>query len=175
MRRNVLVALLALAALAAALPAAAGAQSRARFDTQLLARIPAPGYPASAYPHPNGRVYVGTYANPSGDALPSRVFEFDPDTRKALRSWVVPDQDLAAEHGTGFSVRSHPDEIESKTLDYLRSAVTLLQTKAPDDLDDYRVLVMDVAESVAAAAKGGEQAEAAEVEKIRQAVGGRPD
>ena len=58
---------------------------------------------------------------------------------------------------------------------YLRSAVTLLQAKAPDDLDDYRILVMDVAESVAAAAKGGEQAEAAEVEKIRQAVGGRPD
>jgi len=32
-----------------------------------------------------------------------------------------------------------------------------------------------VAESVAAAAKGGEEAEAAEVEKIREAVGGRPD
>jgi protein CrcB len=54
-------------------------------------------------------------------------------------------------------------------------SVALLQAKAPDDLDDYRILVMDVAESVAAAAKGGEEAEAAEVEKIREAVGGRPD
>src|SRR4029078_10334821 len=27
-------------------------------------------------------------------------------------------RDLAAEHGTGFSVRSNPDEIESKTLEY---------------------------------------------------------
>ena len=53
--------------------------------------------------------------------------------------------------------------------------MTLLQAKAPDDLDDYRILVMDVAESVAAAAKGGDAAEAAEVEQIRQAVGGRPD
>jgi len=95
------------------------------------------------------------------------------DARQHSDSLLV--RDLAAEHGTGFSVRSHPDEIESKTLGYLRSSVTLLQTKAPDDLDDYRILVMDVAESVAAAAKGGDEAEAAEVEKIRQAVGGRPD
>jgi hypothetical protein len=68
----------------------------------------------------------------------------------------------------------HPDEIEPKTLEALRASVTLLQAKSPEDLDDYRILVMDVAESVAAAAKGGEAAEAAEVEKIRQAVGGRP-
>src|SRR3954452_21256172 len=94
------------------------------------------------------------------------------DARQHSDSLLV--RDLAAEHGTGFSVRSHPEEIESKTLDYLRSSVTLLQTKAPEDLDDYRILVMDVAESVAAAAKGGDEAEAAEVEKIRQAVGGRP-
>jgi sugar lactone lactonase YvrE len=99
MRRPLALALLAFAALTAALPAAASAQSRARFDTKLLAQIPAPGFPASAYPHPNGRVYVGTYANPNGDTLPSRVFEFDPDTRKQLRSWVVPGQNLNAEHG----------------------------------------------------------------------------
>jgi regulator of RNase E activity RraA len=69
----------------------------------------------------------------------------------------------------------HPDEIEPKTLEALQASVALLQAKSPEDLDDYRILVMDVAESVAAAAKGGEVAEAAEVEKIRQAVGGRPD
>ena len=95
------------------------------------------------------------------------------DARQHSDSLLV--RDLAAEHGTGFSVRSHPDEIESKTLDDAARVGGALQAKAPDDLDDYRILVMDVAESVAAAAKGGEQAEAAEVEKIRQAVGGRPD
>ena len=68
-------------------------------DTQLIARIPAPGFPASAYPHPNGRVYVGTYINPRGDALPSRVFEFNAGTRPLVRSWTVPGQDLASEHG----------------------------------------------------------------------------
>ena len=127
MRRLLLVVLLAIAAVAAALPAAAGAQSRARFDTQLLARIPAPGYPASAYPHPNGRVYVGTYANPNGDSLPSRVFEFDPDTRKALRSWVVPGQDLAAEHG-----------IQAATSDAAGRLVLLDRTPA-------RALILDPA------------------------------
>ncbi|HEV8450510.1 MAG TPA: hypothetical protein VGQ45_03690 [Gaiellales bacterium] len=95
------------------------------------------------------------------------------DARQRSDSLLV--RDLAAEHGTGFSVRSNPDEIEGKTLDALHASVALLQAKAPDDLEDYRILVMDVAESVAAAAKGGEQAEAAEVEKIREAVGGRPD
>ena len=82
------------------LPSLAAAQApRERWDTKLLARITAPGYPASAYPHPNGRVYVGTYTNPRGDALPSRVSEFDPDTGALQRSWAVPGQDLNAEHG----------------------------------------------------------------------------
>jgi sugar lactone lactonase YvrE len=97
MRKPALALALALALGAAATPASA--QPRPRWDTQLIARIQAPGYPASAYPHPNGRVYVGTYANPNGDALPSRVFEFDPDKRSLLRSWALTGQDLAAEHG----------------------------------------------------------------------------
>jgi sugar lactone lactonase YvrE len=83
----------------AALPAAPASAQRGKWDTRLIARIPAPGFPASAYPHPNGRVYVGTYVNPGGDTLPSRVFELDPDARRLVRSWVVPGQDLSAEHG----------------------------------------------------------------------------
>lgn len=97
-RALVSLGLIVLAALPAA-PAASAQGGRAKWDTQLLARVPAPGYPASAYPHPNGRVYVGTYVNPSGDSLPSRVFEYDPDERRLVRSWVVPGQDLSAEHG----------------------------------------------------------------------------
>src|SRR6476660_10146302 len=49
------------------------------------------------------------------------------DARQHSDSMLV--RDLAAEHGTGFSVRSHPDEIESKTLDYLRSSAALLQRR----------------------------------------------
>jgi sugar lactone lactonase YvrE len=84
-------------ALLAALAPAAGAQ-RARFDTRLVARIPPPGFPAMAYVHPNGRVYVGNYVNPSGDSLRSRVLEYDPEG-SLLRSWTVPGQDRSKDHG----------------------------------------------------------------------------
>jgi sugar lactone lactonase YvrE len=82
--------------LAAAIPAAA--QERPRFDAQLLAKVPVPGYPAQAYTHPNGRIYEGTYTNPGGDSLRSRVFEYSA-SGTLLRSWTVPGQDLSAEHG----------------------------------------------------------------------------
>jgi sugar lactone lactonase YvrE len=76
----------------------AGAQDRPRWDTRVLAKVPTPGYPALAYVHPNGRIYVGTFTNPRGDNQRSRVFEYT--TRGVLvRSWTVPGQDLSAEHG----------------------------------------------------------------------------
>ena len=88
---------LALLALLALAPAAL-AQGRARFDTRVLALVPKPGYPAHAYVHPNGRIYAGTYSNPSGDTVPSRVFEYTGDGA-LLRSWTVEGQDLTQSHG----------------------------------------------------------------------------
>ena len=93
---------LAAAALALLAAAPAGAQERARFDTRVLAKVPVPGFPAQAYVHPNGRIYEGTYTNPSGDSLRSRVLEYD-RTGTLIRSWTVPGQDLAAEHGIQVS------------------------------------------------------------------------
>jgi sugar lactone lactonase YvrE len=95
-RRAALVFVALLGVLLAAVPSA-GAQ-RARFDTRLLARIPPPGFPAMAYVHPNGRVYAGTYVNPGGDSLRSRVLEYEADGT-LLRSWTVPGQDLSKDHG----------------------------------------------------------------------------
>jgi sugar lactone lactonase YvrE len=95
-RRARLIVLAVLATALAAAPAA-GAQ-RARFDTRLIARVPTPGFPAMAYVHPNGRVYAGTYVNPSGDGSRSRVLEYDPGGT-LLRSWTVPGQDLSKDHG----------------------------------------------------------------------------
>ena len=43
--------------------------------------------------------------------------------------------------------------------------------KAPEELDAYRGFVLEVAESVGSAAKGGEPAEQATIEKIRAALG----
>jgi sugar lactone lactonase YvrE len=77
---------------------AADAQTRARFDTRVFALIPTPGFPARAYVAPNHRVYEGTYTNPSGDTVPSRVLEYA--RNGTLRhSWTIAGQELAAEHG----------------------------------------------------------------------------
>ena len=92
MRRALLIALLA-----TVVPAAAGAQ-RPRWDTRTLATVPPPGFPARAYVAPNGRIYEGTYDNPAGDTVPSRVFEYLADGT-LLRSWTVQGQDLSQAHG----------------------------------------------------------------------------
>ena len=63
----------------------------------MLAKVPAPGYPAQAYVHPNGRVYEGTYINPNAGAVPSRVFEFDGQDGTLLRSWSVPGQNVSGQ------------------------------------------------------------------------------
>jgi hypothetical protein len=80
-------------------------------------------------------------------------------------------RELAGERGSGFGVRSSPEEIETETLGAIRSAVSTLQAKAPDEVDAYRSFVLDVAEAVGKAAGGGEAAEAATIEKIRGALG----
>jgi sugar lactone lactonase YvrE len=80
----------------AAVPA--GASARARWETSVFALVPNPGFPAHAYVHPDGRVYEGTYTNPSGDSVPSRVLEYTGDGT-LVRSWAVRGQNLAGDHG----------------------------------------------------------------------------
>src|SRR5215208_2462916 len=70
-------------------------------------------------------------------------------------------RDLAQERGSGFGVRSSPEELESQTLEALRAAKSTLQAKAPDEVEPYRELVVGVAQSVAEAAGGGDAAESA--------------
>jgi len=97
--RAVAAAVAALAATVALVPAGAAAENdRSRWDTKVLARVPNPGYPAFVYAHPNGRVYAGSYTNPKGDSVRSRVFEWTGDGT-LLRSWTVPGQDLDRPHG----------------------------------------------------------------------------
>ena len=79
-------------------------------------------------------------------------------------------RDLADEGGTGFSKRTPEDELERETLASLQTAKTALSTKAPDEWEPYRQLVLEIAESVANAAKGGEAAESAAIQKVREAV-----
>jgi hypothetical protein len=84
-------------------------------------------------------------------------------------------RELASGRGTGFGLTDRPDEVERETLEALRSAVPVLERKAPEDVESYRKFVLDVARSVGEAAGGGESAHEAEtLEKIRTALGGGP-
>jgi len=78
---------------------------------------------------------------------------------------------IAEGRGIGFGMTSSPNEIESETLEALRSAAELLRSKAPAELDAYRSFVLDLARSVSSAAGGGDETEAAAVAKIEGALG----
>jgi hypothetical protein len=80
-------------------------------------------------------------------------------------------RDLGETKGTGFGWKSSPEEIEGETIAALGQAVQILEAKAPDEVDAYRAFVLEVAESVGAAAEGGETAEAGTLEKIKAALG----
>ena len=81
-------------------------------------------------------------------------------------------RELAEVRGTGFGMGASPAEVEGETVEALRASVATLEAKAPDEVESYRQFVLDVAQSVADAAGGGEQAESGEIEKIRTALGG---
>ena len=73
--------------------------------------------------------------------------------------------------GTGFGVTDSPSEIEAETTQALREGSQLLATKAPQEQEAYRSYVLDLAQSVASAAGGGDEAEAAAIDKVRAALG----
>jgi hypothetical protein len=79
-------------------------------------------------------------------------------------------RELSAEPGMGFGLGKNPQELETETLSALRTAVATLKDKAPDDAEAYKQFVLEVAQSVAGAAKGTSAAESAEIEKIRGAL-----
>lgn len=127
MRRAALALMATAALLAAASPAAA--QQRPKWDTRVFALVPTPGFPALAFVHPNGRVYEGTYDNPSGSPLPSRVLEYSGDGT-FLRSWTVPGQDLAGAHGVQVAASDAYGRLV--LLDQNPARVLLLDTRTAE-------------------------------------------
>jgi hypothetical protein len=79
-------------------------------------------------------------------------------------------RELADVRGTGFGVTSSPEKVEQEAIQALQTAKSALESKAPDEVDAYRQFVLDLAQSVAQAASGGETSEAGAVEKVRSAV-----
>jgi hypothetical protein len=79
-------------------------------------------------------------------------------------------RDLAGTHSTGFGLVASPKEVEG-AISSLSSSVALLEARAPDEVDAYRELVLDVATSAAEAKGGVKDEESAAIEKIRGALG----
>jgi hypothetical protein len=90
------------------------------------------------------------------------------DARKNNPSPLI--QELAEVRGTGFGLRTSTEELERETTETLTSATSILQAKAPDDLPAYRDFVLEVAQSVAAAAKDVGASETDAIDKIRAAL-----
>jgi hypothetical protein len=79
-------------------------------------------------------------------------------------------RELAEVRGTGFGITSSPDEIEKGTSDALRSSMSTLQAKAPDEAQAYSTFVLEVAQSVAKAAEDIGAKETDAIEKIKAAL-----
>ncbi len=80
-------------------------------------------------------------------------------------------RELATGHDRPFGLTASPDEIERSTMGALEQAVAALTAKAPEELPAYKELVLDVAQSVAEAAKGVSAQENSALDRIRAALG----
>ncbi|MBA3382336.1 MAG: hypothetical protein H0T97_10835, partial [Actinobacteria bacterium] len=80
-------------------------------------------------------------------------------------------RELSGTRGTGFGLVASPKEIVEGTMNALGAAVAALGEKAPDELEAYRALVLDVATAVAEAKGGVQDEEQAAIERITAALG----
>jgi hypothetical protein len=79
-------------------------------------------------------------------------------------------RELAGTHGSGWKVSSSPDELKAGALAALRSSVEILTTKDPEDIADYRELVLALAQRVSDAAPEGADVEEDAIDAIRSAL-----
>jgi hypothetical protein len=80
-------------------------------------------------------------------------------------------RELSGTHGTGFGLVASPKEVVEGTISALGAGVAVLGAKAPDELEAYRGLVLDVVTAVAEAKGGVKDEETAAIERITGALG----
>ena len=80
-------------------------------------------------------------------------------------------RELSETRGTGFGLVASPKEVVEGTMNALGAATAVLGEKAPDELEAYRRLVLDVANAVAEAKGGVKDEETAAIAKITSALG----
>jgi hypothetical protein len=78
--------------------------------------------------------------------------------------------EVAQVRSTGFGLTSSPKEIETETIQALRSSMSTLKAKAPDDAQANRDFVLNVAKSVGEAVKGTTTSESDAIQKIDAAL-----
>ena len=89
--------------------------------------------------------------------------------REQSESVVI--RELANARGRGFGLTDSPQEMESKTIAALQSALETLAAKAPDETEHYRQFVLGVANAVAEAKGGLSDQEAQALGRIKGALG----
>jgi hypothetical protein len=94
--------------------------------------------------------------------------EYLDQQREASGSELV--RDLADVRVSGFGLRVSEAEAESETLDALRASTAALATKAPDEVNAYRELILGAAAAVAEAHGGVTQVENAMIAKLEAAL-----
>jgi hypothetical protein len=90
------------------------------------------------------------------------------DARRGDDSELV--REVAASPAMSFGFGKSRQELETETIAALRSAISTLNTKAPDEVAAYRQFVLRVAQSVAEAAGGVAGEETGAIERIRSAL-----
>jgi hypothetical protein len=80
-------------------------------------------------------------------------------------------RELAGVHGSGFGLTASPQKVEEETLASLGTALAALEAKAPDEVENYRRLVLDVADRVANAKGGLSPSETAAIGKVKDVLG----
>lgn len=79
-------------------------------------------------------------------------------------------REIAGVHGHGFGLTASREKVETETMAALRSAVTTLSAKAPDEVAPYRQLVLDLAQAVAEAKGGVTETETKVIDSVRGAL-----
>jgi hypothetical protein len=81
-------------------------------------------------------------------------------------------RELASSPARTFGFGKNPQQLETETLDAVRSAAAAVKAKAPDEAPAFDQFLLEVAQSVAEAAKGVDAGETGAIEKIRTALQG---
>ena len=80
-------------------------------------------------------------------------------------------REIAKAKGTGFGLTTSPDKVVNGTLEALQASIALLTTKAPDEVEPYRALVLGIAAVAAEAKSDTSPVEAQATDRIREALG----